>query len=225
MTIRIFFANFASFIFEFAFDFLFWSFLLCTCISSNESTTQNFRFLYEQHQQNQINQKCFWFIQIKKIQKKYLVRKHELQIKSKIKQKTKKLLKQQKKVRLIKKRIEKYICRRFKNNTKFDNNIKFHEHIRIRHAKKSKFVFSQSIFSSFTFFQSIIFSFSVSSSRSIISSFFSSSKLLFLAISTSKTVRERSKNVSSKSIVELSTIFSKFSSKFLSIATSKKSIF
>ena len=57
------------------------------------------------------------------------MRKHELQMKKKIKQKTKKLLKQQKEIRLIKKQIEKYICRRCKNNTNFDNNIKFHEHI------------------------------------------------------------------------------------------------
>ena len=76
----------------------------------------------------------------KKTQKNYLMRKHEMKMKNKIKQKAKKLTKQKKKIRLIQKRIEKYICRRCKNNTKFDNNIKFHKHIRIRHAKKSKSV-------------------------------------------------------------------------------------
>ncbi|KAG7009635.1 hypothetical protein G7Y79_00002g007500 [Physcia stellaris] len=63
-------------------------------------------------------------------------------MKSKIKQKTKKLLKQQKEARLIKKRTEEYTCRRCK--VKFDSNIKLHEHIRTRHAKKPK---SQSIVS------------------------------------------------------------------------------
>ena len=83
-------------------------------------------------------------------------------MKNKIKQKAKKLLKQQKKTRLIKKRIEKYTCKRCK--IKFDNNIKFHEHIRIRHAKKSK---SQSIVSFFTSSESIIFLF-FSLSKSVI---------------------------------------------------------
>ena len=208
MTTRIFSANFASFIFEFASDFLFWSFFFCICISSNESITYDFRFLYEQHQKNQINQKCVWFIQVKKIQEKYLVRKHELQMKNKIKQKAKKLLKQQKKTRLIKKRAKEFTCKRCKHSIKFDNNIKLHEHIRIRHAKKSKFV-QQSVEHVISF--SISF---VSSSRSIIFSFFSSSstssKVLFFSMLASEIVRERSENVSSN---------------FSSIATSKKSIF
>ena len=72
--------------------------------------------------------------------KTYHLRKHELQMKNKIKQKMKNLLKQQKKIRLIKKRAKKFTCKRCKT-TKFDNNIKFHEHIRIRHAKKSKSTF------------------------------------------------------------------------------------
>ena len=174
----------AFFIFEFAFDFLFWSFLLCICLDANDSRTQNLRILYHEHtNSNFINvSRCSWFTQVKRIQKEYLVRKHELQMKSKIKQKTKKLLKQQKETRLIKKRIEEYICRRCKT-IKFDNNIKFHEHIRNRHAKKSKQFAQQSVefvvsfaFESklFTSSQSMIFSFSVSSSRSIIFSSFSS---------------------------------------------------
>ena len=120
-------------------------------------------------------------------------------MKSKIKQKTKKLIKQQKKIRLIKKRIEKYICRRCKNNTKFDNNIKFHEHIRIRHAKKSKSTFVQQFVE---FVISFVF-------ESIIFSFFSSSKFLFFSMFTSEIVRDCSENV----------LF------ISSIETSKKSIF
>ena len=161
--------------------------------------------MYHEHMNSilSIVQKCNWFVQTKKIQKEYLVRKHELQMKNKIKQKAKKLIKQQKKTRLVKKRIEKYICRRCKNNTKFDNNIKFHEHIRIRHAKKSK--------SAQQFVEHVISSFisSVSSFRSIIFSTFTSSKFLFFSMFASEIVRERSKNISFIS----------------SIATSKKSIF
>ena len=138
--------------------------------------------------------------------KTYHLRKHELQMKNKIKQKTKKLMKQ-KKIRLIKKRTKKYTCKRCKYTIKFDNNIKLHEHIRIRHAKKSKFV-QQFVVVSFVF-ESIIFSFFVSSFRSIIFSSFSSSKFLFFSMFTSEIVRERSKNV----------LF------ISSIATSRKSIF
>ena len=128
--------------FIFAFDFLFFSFVFCDHVFENHSMTQNLKTLYNMYLiENVKSLRYNWFIQIKKTQKTYHLRKHELQMKSKIKQKTKKLIKQQKKIRLIKKRIEKYICRRCKNNTKFDNNIKFHEHIRIRHAKKSKSTF------------------------------------------------------------------------------------
>ena len=234
MTIRIFFASFAFFIFESSFVFLFWSFFFCICISindifANESITQNFRCLYEQHQQNQINQKCVWFVQTKKTQENYLMRKHESKIKNKFKQKTKKTLKQQKKIRLIKKRIEKYTCKRCKHSIKFDNNIKFHEHIRTRHAKKSKTVvsfFLQISKSKFIFSVSSSFS----SSQSIISSFFVSSKLVvaslaifskkffetfseFLSITTSK------KSISWTEIVSQSIVASKFSR--FSIATFK----
>ena len=205
MTTRIFFASLAFFIFESSFAFLFWSFFLCICIFANDiftnqSITQNFRFLYEQHQQNQISQKCAWFVQTKRAQENYLMWKHESKIKNKLKQKAKKLMKQQKKIRLVKKRTKKYTCRRCKT-IKFDNNIKFHEHIRIRHVKKSKTVvsfflqISKSIVSFSTF--------SVSSFESIIFSSLASSKLIV------------------ESLIEFSF---EISSEFLSIATSKKSI-
>ena len=196
-------ASFASFIFIFEspFAFLSWSSLLCTCISANDiftnqSITQDFRFLYEQHQQSQISQKCSWFIQAKKTQESYLMRKHEMKVKSKIKQKAKKLLKQKKKIRITTKRVEEYTCKRCKHSIKFDNNIKFHEHIRIRHVKKSKSVVSLSAQIS----ESLVSSF-----QSITSSSFTSSKI----------------------VVESSIIFTSFEivSEFLSIATSKKSIF
>ena len=197
------------------FDFLFFSFVLCDHVSDDHSMTQNLKTLYSMHLIENVKiLRCNWFTQIKKAQETYHLRKHELQMKSKIKQKTKKLLKQQKEIRLIKKRIEKYTCKRCKHSIKFDNNIKFHEHIRIRHAKKSKSVFSQSIVSFFTFSQSIIFSFSVSSSRSIIFSSSTSSKLLSLSMLALEIVRERSK----------STSFFEISSDFSSIATSRKSI-
>ena len=229
MTISIFFtkstvfASFASFIFIFIskFDIFFWSSLLCIYLFANDSKiTQNFRSLYHEHtNSNFINvSKCNWYQQTKKAQKIYHARKHELTMKNKIKQKTKKLLKQQKKVRLIKKRTEEYICKRCKT-IKFDNNIKFHEHIRTRHVKKSKTIvsfFLQISESKFVSQQSMSFIFSVSSSfRSIISLFFISSKFLFLAMFASEIVRERSK----------STFFFEISSEFLSIATSRKSIF
>ena len=211
----------AFFIFESSFAFLFWSSLFCICISvndifANESITQNFRCLYEQHQQDQISQKCVWFVQTKKAQKNYLMRKHESKIKNKLKQKTKKTLKQKEKIRIATKRIEKYTCKRCKHSIKFDNNIKLHEHIRTRHAKKSKSIVSQisksKFISSVSSFQSMISSF-FSSFQSVIESSatsFTSSKLLSFSIFTSTVVRERSKNVSSK---------------FSSIATSRKSIF
>ena len=221
------FANFAFFVFEssfvfifaiiFEFEFLFFSFVFCDHVFENHFMTQNFKTLYNMHLIENVKILRYnWFIQIKKTQKTYHLRKHELQMKNKIKQKTKKLLKQQKEIRLIKKRIEKYTCKRCKHSIKFDNNIKFHEHICNRHAKKSK----QSV-QQFVEFVVLFFIFFVSSFESIIFSSFSSSKFLFFSMFALKVVRERSKNVSSKLIIELSII----SSKFLSNATSKKSIF
>ena len=192
-------ASFASV--TFASDFLSFSPVLCDHVPENHFMTQDLKTLYSMHlNENVKTLKCNWYVQIKKAQKIYHLRKHEMQMKNKVKQKAKKLLKQQEETRLIKKRAEKYTCRRYKNSTKFDSNIKLHEHIRTRHAKKPK-----SIVSSFTSSQSIIFSSSVSSFQSIISSFSMSSKLI---VESSATL-----------------IFEEFSPEFLSVETSKKSIF
>ncbi|KAG7001421.1 hypothetical protein G7Y79_00032g067740 [Physcia stellaris] len=123
--------------------FLPWSPLLCTCISvndisANESITQDLRCLYEQHQQGQTSQKCSWFVQAKRAQESYLLRKHESEVKSKLKQEAKELAKQKEEARIAQKRAEGYTCRRCKHSAKFDSNTKLHEHIRTRHAKKPK---------------------------------------------------------------------------------------
>ena len=195
------------------FSFFFWSFLFYICLFVDDSKTQNFRSLYHEHtNSNLINvSKCNWFIQTKKIQKKYFVRKHELKIKHNFKQKTKKSLKQKEKIRITTKRIKKYTCKRCKHSIKFDNNIKFHEHIRIRHAKKSK---SQSIVSFFTSFDSIMFLFFVSSKLIIQSLITFFSKLSFISsIATLK------KSIFWTKIVSRSIVASKFSR--FSIATFK----
>ena len=192
-------------------DFLFFSFVFCDHVSDDHSMTQNLKTLYSMHLiENAKALRCNWFTQIKKTQKTYHLRKHELQMKSKIKQKAKKLMKQQEKIRLVKKRAKKYTCRRCKT-IKFDSNIKFHEHIRTRHAKKSKSAQQSVEFVVSSAFESKFFS----SSRSIIFSSFSSSKLLSFSMFTSEIVRERSESVS----------LATFSSEFLSISTSKKPIF
>ena len=200
-------ASFAFFTFEFVSDLLSWSSLLCICLFANDSRTQNLRSLYHEHMNSSLIHvsRCSWYQQTKRAQESYHLRKHELEIKHKLKQKAKKLTKQKKKIRIAAKRTEEYTCRRCKNNTKFDSNIKLHEHIRTRHVKKSKSVVSLSTQIS----KSISSTSSVSSSRSIIFSSLTSSKLLSLSISTSEVVRELSESVSSD---------------FTSIATSRKSI-
>ena len=209
-------ASFASFIFEFVLDILSWSSFLCICLDANDSRTQDLRTLYHEHTNSNFISvsRCSWFTQAKKAQENYLMRKHELQMKNKVKQKAKKLLKQQKEVRLIKKRVEEYTCRRCKNSTKFDSNIKLHEHIRTRHAKKSKSVISSAFESK-----------SSTSSRSVIFSSFTSSKLLSLSMFASEIVRERSESTSSTSSKLIVMSLATSSSEFSSIATSRKSIF
>ena len=154
-------------------------------------------------------------MQTKKTQKIYHLRKHELQMKSKVKQKTKKLTKQKKKTRIAAKRTEEYTCKRCKT-VKFDSNIKFHEHIRTRHAKKSKSIVSFASESK-----------SSSSSQSIISSFSTSSKLIVESLTTSfseispefLSIATPRKSIFWAEIVSRSVTASKFSR--LSIATSK----
>ena len=219
----------SAIIFEFAFAFifesisaiisslaiLFWSSLLCICLFANDFRIQDFRSLYHEHMNSSLNHvsRCSWYQQAKKTQESYHLRKHELRMKSKIKQKTKKLLKQQNEIRITAKRAEKYTCKRCKT-IKFDSNIKLHEHIRTRHAKKSKSA-QQSIVSSFaSSFQSITFSF-FTSSKLVVMSLATSSELLSesLSIATSRT------SISWAKIVARSIVALKFSR--LSIATSK----
>ena len=212
MIIFIFAIEFA-FAFIFAFNFLFFSFVFCDYVFENHFMTQNLKTLYNMHFIENVKiLRCNWFIQIKKTQKTCYLRKHELQIKNKIKQKTKNLIKQQEKIRLIKKRTKKFTCKRCKYSIKFNNNIKLHEHIRIRQTKKSKFV-QQFVEYMISFFISFVLSF-----RSIIFLFSTSSKFLFFSIFISEILFERLENVLSKSLII-------FFSKFLSIATSRKSIF
>ena len=229
-------ASLASIIF--VSDLLSFSSALCDHVSEDHFMTQDLKTLYSMHLTGNAKAlRCNWFTQIKRAQETYHLRKHELQMKSKIKQKTKELMKQQEEIRLVKKRAKRYTCRRCKHSIKFDSNIKLHEHIRIRHAKKSKTIsfFAQISESKSVSQQSMISSFiSVVSfaSRSIIFSSLTSSKFLFLSMLASEIVRERSKSLSSISsiatpkkpifwteIVSRPVVASKFSR--LSIATSK----
>ena len=207
----------AFFIFEFVFDFLSFSSAFCDHVFEDHFMTQDFTTLYNMHlNENAKVLRCNWYVQIKKTQEIYHLRKHEMKMKSKIKQKAKKLLKQQQEIRLIKKEIEKYTCKRCKT-TKFDNNIKFHEHIRTRHAKKSKTIvsfFAQVSESSVSSFQSIISSSSTSSKLVIKSStIFSKFSSKSLSIETSR------KSIFWAEIISRSITALKFSR--LSIATLK----
>ena len=73
------------------------------------------------------------------------MRKHELEVKHKLKQEAKELTKQKEEARIAAKRAEGYTCRRCRNSTKFDSNTKLHKHIRTRHAKKPKPASQQSM--------------------------------------------------------------------------------
>ena len=131
--------------FESAFAILSWSSLLCICLFANDSRTQDLRSLYHEHMNSSLNHvsRCSWYQQAKRAQESYHLRKHELKMKSKIKQEAKELLKQQDEARIAAKRAEGYTCRRCKS--KFDSNTKLHEHIRTRHAKKPKPASQQSM--------------------------------------------------------------------------------
>ncbi|KAG7006821.1 hypothetical protein G7Y79_00013g035930 [Physcia stellaris] len=193
--------------------FLPWSPLLCTCISANDiltnqSVTQDLRFLYEQHQQGQTSQKCSWFIQAKRAQESYLMRKHEVEVKNKVKQEAKKLAKQKEEARIAAKRAEGYTCRRCKHSARFDSNTKLHEHIRSRHAKKPKQPAQQSVVSPASESKP------PTPPQSVTPSPPTSPKLLPLAIPAPEIVRERSE----------STPPSETSSVSSSVATPKKPI-
>ncbi|KAG6991335.1 hypothetical protein G7Y79_00053g088180 [Physcia stellaris] len=180
-------------------DILPWSPLLCTCLDANDPRTQDLRTLYHEHTNSSLTSvsRCSWFTQAKRAQERYLVRKHELQMKSKVKQEAKELLKQQEEARLAKKRAEGYTCRRCKNSTKFDSNTKLHEHIRTRHAKKPKPAQQPA--------ESVVSPASESKPptppRSVTSSPPSSPKLSPLEIPTPEIVCERSESISPTSSV------------------------
>ncbi|KAG7005111.1 hypothetical protein G7Y79_00021g049780 [Physcia stellaris] len=119
-------------------DLLPFSPALCDHVPEGHPMTQDLKTLYSMHLNGDVKAlRCSWYVQAKKAQETYHLRKHELQMKSKVKQEAKELLKQQEEARLAKKRAEGYTCRRCKT-AKFDSNTKLHEHIRTRHAKKPK---------------------------------------------------------------------------------------
>ena len=206
-------------------DLLSWSSLLCICLFANDSRTQDLRSLYHEHTSSSLNHvsRCSWYQQAKRAQESYHLRKHELRMKSKIKQKAKKLLKQENEIRIAAKRAEEYTCRRCKHSIRFDSNIKLHEHIRTRHAKKSKSA-QQSVESVFSPSTS-----PVSSSQSIISSLSTSPKLIVKSLATSsefsfEIASESSSIATSRKPISWAEIVSRpVASKLsrLSIATSK----
>ncbi|KAG6991164.1 hypothetical protein G7Y79_00055g089400 [Physcia stellaris] len=118
-------------------DFLPFSSALCDHVPEGHPMTQDLKTLYSMHLTGDAKAlRCSWFTQAKRAQESYHLRKHELEVKNKLKEEMKQLTKQKEEVRLVRKRAEGYTCRRCKS--KFDSNIKLHEHIRTRHAKKPK---------------------------------------------------------------------------------------
>ncbi|KAG7009706.1 hypothetical protein G7Y79_00002g008210 [Physcia stellaris] len=172
-----------------------WSPLLCTCLDANDPRTQDPRSLYHEHTNSSLTSvsRCSWFTQAKRAQETYHLRKHELEVKSKLKQEAKELAKQKEEARIAAKRAEGYTCRRCKS--KFDSNTKLHEHIRTRHAKKPKSKPAQ---------QSVVSPASeskpptppASSPESVTSSPPTSPKLIPLSMPAPEIVRERSESIS-----------------------------
>ncbi|KAG6988566.1 hypothetical protein G7Y79_00071g097370 [Physcia stellaris] len=181
-------------------DLLPFSSALCDHVPDGHPMTQDLKTLYSMHLTGNAKAlRCSWYVQAKRAQETYHARKHELAMRSKIKQEAKKLLKQQEEVRLAKKRAEEYTCRRCKHSAKFDSNTKLHEHIRTRHAKKPKPA-QQSVVSPAS--RSITSSPPASSSQSVVESSATpliSPKLLPLSMPAPEIVRERSESVSSDS--------------------------
>ncbi|KAG6995855.1 hypothetical protein G7Y79_00041g078070 [Physcia stellaris] len=199
-------------------DILPWSPLLCTCLSADDPRTkQDLRSLYHEHTNSSLTSvsRCSWFTQAKRAQESYHLRKHELEVKSKLKQEAKELAKQKEEARIAQKRAEGYTCRRCKHSAKFDSNTKLHEHIRTRHAKKPK---------SKPDSQQSMPSPPASSPQSITSSPPSSPKLLPLSMPAPEIVRERSESVSPKSVAESLATPSETPSDSSSVATPRKPI-
>ncbi|KAG6985334.1 hypothetical protein G7Y79_00107g101530 [Physcia stellaris] len=172
-------------------DLLPFSSALCDHVPDGHPMTQDLKTLYSMHLTGDAKAlRCSWFTQAKRAQESYHLRKHELEVKNKLKEEMKQLTKQKEEARLAKKRAEGYTCRRCK--TKFDSNTKLHEHIRTRHAKKPKLA-EQSVVSPPTP--------PASSPRSVTSSPPTSPKLLPLSMPAPEIVRERSESISPTSSV------------------------
>ncbi|KAG7008141.1 hypothetical protein G7Y79_00007g022660 [Physcia stellaris] len=204
-------------------DLLPFSSALCDHVPEGHPMTQDLKTLYSMHLTGDAKAlRCSWFTQAKRAQESYHLRKHELEVKNKLKEEMKQLTKQKKKARLAKKRAEGFTCRRCKHSAKFDSNTKLHEHIRTRHAKKSKSTPAQQPVESAVSPASE--SSSSSSPRSVTSSPPTSPKVLPLSMPAPEVVRERSESVSPKSVAESLATPSEPSPDSLSVATPKKPI-
>ncbi|KAG6988967.1 hypothetical protein G7Y79_00066g094850 [Physcia stellaris] len=188
-------------------DLLPFSSALCDHVPEGHPMTRDLKTLYSMHLTGDAKAlRCSWFTQAKRAQESYHLRKHELEVKNKLKEEMKQLTKQKEEARLAKKRAEGYTCRRCKNSTKFDSNIKLHEHIRTRHAKKPKAVVSPSAQASEP---------KAASQQSMLSSSSSSQSVISSAPTSPKLVAES----------PATPISSKPSLESLSVATPRKPIF
>ncbi|KAG7005123.1 hypothetical protein G7Y79_00021g049900 [Physcia stellaris] len=200
-------------------DLLPFSSALCDHVPDGHPMTQDLKTLYSMHLTGDAKAlRCSWFTQAKRAQESYHLRKHELEVKNKLKEEMKQLTKQKEEARLAKKRAEGFTCRRCKHSAKFDSNTKLHEHIRTRHAKKSKSTPAQQPV------ESAVSPAPESKPTPPASSPPSSPKLLPLAIPTPEIVRERSESVSPKSVAESLATPSEPSPESLSVATPRKPI-
>ena len=198
-------------------DLLPFSSALCDHVPDGHPMTQDLKTLYSMHLTGDAKAlRCSWFTQAKRAQESYHLRKHELEVKNKLKEEMKQLTKQKEEARLAKKRAEGYTCRRCKT-AKFDSNTKLHEHIRTRHAKKPKSVVSPASESSPSTPPRSITSSPPSSPQSVAESPATpptSPKLLSLSMPAPEIVRERSESTSP---FEISSVSS-------SVATPRKPI-
>ncbi|KAG6989856.1 hypothetical protein G7Y79_00062g093340 [Physcia stellaris] len=134
-------------------DLLPFSSALCDHVPDGHPMTQDLKTLYSMHLTGDAKAlRCNWFTQAKRAQENYHLRKHELEVKNKLKEEMKQLTKQKEKTRIAAKRAEGYTCRRCKT-VKFDSNTKLHEHIRTRHAKEAEACSSQPAVNCFIFFR------------------------------------------------------------------------
>ncbi|KAG6991151.1 hypothetical protein G7Y79_00056g090320 [Physcia stellaris] len=205
-------------------DLLPFSSALCDHVPDGHPMTQDLKTLYSMHLTGDAKAlRCSWFTQAKRAQESYHLRKHELEVKNKLKEEMKQLTKQKEEARLAKKRAEGFTCRRCKHSVKFDSNTKLHEHIRTRHAKKPKSA-QQPV-------ESVVSPASESkpptSPQSVTSSPPASPKLLPLSMPAPEIVRERSESApptSPKSVAESLATPSETPSDSSSVETPRKPI-